>query len=66
MENKPICVVTSTEESRPAGTTWVFEDGSEVLASTRSVDLNNNQGKITESSKIFVYYNLETMDPTII
>jgi len=43
MENKPICVVTSTEDNRPEGTTWVFSDGSKVQASSHNVDLNNNQ-----------------------
>ena len=53
MANKPICVVTSTEENRPAGTTWVFADGSEVIASTHGVDLNNNQGKITSLNMLY-------------
>jgi serine/threonine-protein kinase OSR1/STK39 len=32
--NAPVSIVLSSEENRPAGTTWVFADGSEVLAST--------------------------------
>lgn len=29
--NTPICVLTSSEENRAPGTTWVFSDGSQVL-----------------------------------
>jgi serine/threonine-protein kinase OSR1/STK39 len=32
--NAPVSIVLSNEENRPAGTTWVFADGSEVSAST--------------------------------
>ncbi len=30
----PIQVVSSTEKDRPAGTSWIFPGGSQVLAST--------------------------------
>ena len=30
----PVSIVSSMEENRPAGTTWVFADGSQVLASS--------------------------------
>jgi len=29
----PICVVSAMEENRPSGTTWIFSDGSQVVAS---------------------------------
>jgi serine/threonine-protein kinase OSR1/STK39 len=31
--NAPVSIILSQEENRPAGTTWVFADGSQVLAS---------------------------------
>jgi len=34
----PVSVITSMEEDRPAGTTWVFSDGSQVLASSTADD----------------------------
>jgi serine/threonine-protein kinase OSR1/STK39 len=34
--NAPVSIVLSTEENRPAGTTWVFADGSQVLASSQT------------------------------
>uniref|UniRef100_A0A6U3VGS8 Protein kinase domain-containing protein n=1 Tax=Ditylum brightwellii TaxID=49249 RepID=A0A6U3VGS8_9STRA len=34
----PVCVISSTEENRAAGTTWVFSDGSQVLASSSACD----------------------------
>lgn len=38
----PVSIVSSMEENRPAGTTWIFADGSQVLASStkdaKSVD----------------------------
>lgn len=38
----PVSIVSSTGENRPAGTTWIFADGSQVLASStkdaKSVD----------------------------
>jgi len=30
----PVSIVSSMEENRPAGTTWVFADGSQILASS--------------------------------
>ena len=30
----PVSIVSSMEENRPAGTTWIFADGSQVLASS--------------------------------
>jgi serine/threonine protein kinase len=33
--NTPVSIVLSEAEDRPAGTTWVFADGSQVLSSTR-------------------------------
>jgi hypothetical protein len=32
--NSPISIIMSKDETRPAGTTWVFADGSQVLASS--------------------------------
>jgi serine/threonine-protein kinase OSR1/STK39 len=32
--NSPVSIITSKDENRPAGTTWVFADGSQVLASS--------------------------------
>mmetsp|Transcript_43320 Transcript_43320/g.104702 ORF Transcript_43320/g.104702 Transcript_43320/m.104702 type:complete len:461 (-) Transcript_43320:222-1604(-) len=32
--NSPVSIILSNVENRPAGTTWVFEDGSQVLASS--------------------------------
>mmetsp|Transcript_6716 Transcript_6716/g.9487 ORF Transcript_6716/g.9487 Transcript_6716/m.9487 type:complete len:474 (-) Transcript_6716:1273-2694(-) len=32
----PVSIVLDQAEDRPAGTTWVFEDGSQVLASTQT------------------------------
>ena len=32
--NSPISIILSQAENRPPGTTWVFEDGSQVLASS--------------------------------
>jgi serine/threonine-protein kinase OSR1/STK39 len=32
--NSPISIIMSKDENRPAGTTWVFADGSQVLASS--------------------------------
>ena len=32
--NSPVSIILSKEENRPAGTTWVFADGSQVLASS--------------------------------
>mmetsp|Transcript_16544 Transcript_16544/g.24755 ORF Transcript_16544/g.24755 Transcript_16544/m.24755 type:complete len:593 (-) Transcript_16544:114-1892(-) len=29
----PVCVVSAMEENRPSGTTWIFSDGSQVVAS---------------------------------
>ncbi|KAL3944422.1 MAG: hypothetical protein SGBAC_001500 [Bacillariaceae sp.] len=34
--NSPVSIIMSNTENRPAGTTWVFEDGSQVLASATS------------------------------
>lgn len=31
--NSPVSIILSTEDDRPPGTTWVFADGSQVLAS---------------------------------
>lgn len=36
--NTPVSIVLSTAEDRPAGTTWVFADGSQVLASQSTTD----------------------------
>lgn len=32
--NAPVSIILSKDENRPAGTTWVFADGSQVLASS--------------------------------
>lgn len=32
--NSPVSIIMSQDENRPAGTTWVFADGSQVLASS--------------------------------
>jgi serine/threonine-protein kinase OSR1/STK39 len=32
--NAPVSIILSQEENRPAGTTWVFADGSQVLSSS--------------------------------
>jgi serine/threonine-protein kinase OSR1/STK39 len=32
--NAPVSIVLSKDENRPAGTTWIFADGSQVLASS--------------------------------
>jgi serine/threonine-protein kinase OSR1/STK39 len=34
--NSPISILVETAEDRPRGTTWVFEDGSQVLSSSSS------------------------------
>lgn len=40
----PVYVVSSTEENRPAGTTWVFSDGSQVLASSSLPEGDDDKG----------------------
>lgn len=44
---KPSCILSS--EIVPAGTTWIFEDGSNVSSSRvdGSADGDDNQGKMT-------------------
>jgi len=39
--NAPVYIVQSTTPNRPAGTSWIFSDGSQVLAST-SKDTGND------------------------
>jgi serine/threonine-protein kinase OSR1/STK39 len=36
--NSPVSIILSKEENRPAGTTWVFADGSQVLASSTTTN----------------------------
>ena len=37
--NSPVSIILSKEDNRPPGTTWVFADGSQVLASSTSTEL---------------------------
>mmetsp|Transcript_27836 Transcript_27836/g.42610 ORF Transcript_27836/g.42610 Transcript_27836/m.42610 type:complete len:412 (+) Transcript_27836:547-1782(+) len=37
----PVSIVLDQAEDRPAGTTWVFEDGSQVLASTTQTEVDD-------------------------
>jgi hypothetical protein len=39
----PTCVIPSTE-SVPAGTTWIFTDGSQVKSSNTAASEDDNQG----------------------
>jgi len=40
-----VCVVSSCEEDRPAGTTWVFSDGSQVLLSKADDSMTEDEDK---------------------
>ena len=41
----PVKVMTTSDESRPAGTTWVFTDGSRVISSPSGQIFESNSGK---------------------
>lgn len=51
----PVCVVSAMEENRPSGTTWVFNDGSQVVATTSSGD-----GVTAETGDFFDDFELNT------
>lgn len=40
--SSPVCVVSSSEENRAPGTTWVFSDGSQVIASSAKDEGDND------------------------
>ena len=43
-----VSILLTESEDRPAGTTWVFADGSQVLASDASTSFNKNGGEIDD------------------
>ena len=57
--NTPVSIVLSTEDddanNRPAGTTWVFADGSQVLASTK-----NNASSVDDVMNEIDQFGLQT------
>lgn len=42
----PVKVMSNSAEGRPAGTTWVFTDGSRVISSPSGHIFENNSGEL--------------------
>lgn len=56
----PVSIVSSMEENRPAGTTWVFADGSQVLASsTKGGGESNDEDVFDELDAFGENYGME-------
>ena len=56
----PVCIVESTDTSRPAGTTWVFSDGSQVLASSQTGSQDGVKGSEVGGGDFFDDFERQT------
>ena len=69
--NSPVSIVLSSqEENRPAGTTWVFADGSQVLASSQTSNVEASVDDVMSELDQFgiqtggEHYNRDTVQQT--
>jgi serine/threonine protein kinase len=58
--NAPISIILSKEENRPAGTTWVFADGSQVLASSTTTTRTSIGTTVDDVLDEFDQFGLQT------